>query len=255
MPSSTRRPSATTPTTSARSAVESRWAMTMTVRPSIRRAMACSTTTSVPGSRLEVASSSTSTAGSARAARASETSCFSPADRREPRSRTSVARPSGRRANRSRTPMASRAASTSSSVAPARARRTFSMIVPLNRKPSWGTTTTRSRSERNGGVAQVDAAVPHGTLGRVVEAGDELGQGGLPGPGGADEREAGTDGDVQVDVAQDVGTPRRRRSHAVDVDVPPLGQVDRRPTARARRRACRAGRTACGGRHRPTARC
>ena len=38
---------------------------------------------------------------------------------------------------------------TSASVASARARRTLSRIVPLNRKPSWGTTTTRSRSERS----------------------------------------------------------------------------------------------------------
>ena len=44
--------------------------------------------------------------------------------------------------------MASRAAPTSASVAPARASRMFSRIVPLNRKPSWGTTTTRERSER-----------------------------------------------------------------------------------------------------------
>ncbi len=83
------------PTRSARSAVESRWAITTTVRPSMSRSMARSTSSSVPGSRLEVASSSTSSAGSTSAARASDTSCFSPADSREPRSRTSVSSPWG----------------------------------------------------------------------------------------------------------------------------------------------------------------
>ena len=53
-----------------------------------------------------------------------------------------------------------------------------------------------------GGVAEVDAGVAHGALGGVVEPGDELGQGGLAGAGGADEREALADRDVEVDVAR-----------------------------------------------------
>ena len=54
-----------TATRSARSAVDRRWAITITVRLSMRATMAASTSASVPGSRFDVASSSTSTAGSA----------------------------------------------------------------------------------------------------------------------------------------------------------------------------------------------
>jgi len=41
-----------------------------------------------------------------------------------------------------------------------------------------------------GRVTQVGAGEPDGALGRVVQPGDELGQGGLPGAGGTDEAPA-----------------------------------------------------------------
>jgi hypothetical protein len=41
--------------------------------------------------------------------------------------------------------------------------------------------------------------------GHVVQAGHQCGEGGLAGPGGADECERRTGGEVEVDVAQDVG--------------------------------------------------
>ena len=104
--------------------------------------MACSTSTSVPGSSDEVASSSTSSAGSTSAARASETSCFSPAlQPRAPLADLGV-EPLGQRGE----PVEH----ADGRAGPRRPRRrwrrpgrcrTLSRIVPLNRKPSWGTTT------------------------------------------------------------------------------------------------------------------
>ena len=119
----------------------------MTVRPAISRSSACSTSASVPGSRFDVASSSTNTAGSTSAARARATSCRSPADNLLPRSLTSVSKPSGNVAKCSVAPIAAMAASISSSVAAERAIRRLSRMVPLNKKPSCGTTTIRSRND------------------------------------------------------------------------------------------------------------
>ncbi len=245
MPSSCRRPSATTPTRSARSAVESRWAMTITVRPSMSRVMACSTTTSVPGSRLEVASSSTSTAGSASAARASDTSCFSPAESREPRSRTSVCSPSGSSAKRSRTPMASRASSTSCVGGAGPGQPDVVEDRAVEEEPLLGHDDDPAPEASDGGVAQVDPGVAHRALGGVVEAGDELGQGGLAGAGRAHQGEPGPHGDVEVDVAQHGGAPGVGEGDAAHLDVAPGWAGRRPPRARARRRRCRAGRTAC----------
>ena len=103
---------------------------------------------SVPGSRLLVASSSTSTAGSTSAARAKRDQL--PLARRQARAALPhlgvdavlELRRTGRAHRSLRAPRAP----------PRRSRRrgrsrTLSAIVPPNRKPSWGTTTTRSRSE------------------------------------------------------------------------------------------------------------
>ena len=79
--------------------------------------------------------------------------------------------------------------STSSSVASARPTRTLSRTVPANRKPSWGTTTMRSRSDAS--VASRRSTPPKRTVpvARVVEARDQLGERRLAGAGRADERE------------------------------------------------------------------
>ena len=90
--------------------VDSRCAITMTVRPSMSRSSACSTSSSVPGSSDDVASSSTTTAGSASAARTSEMSWRSPAEKFAPRSCTSVSSPSANAANRASSSSASIAA-------------------------------------------------------------------------------------------------------------------------------------------------
>ena len=134
----------------------------MTVRPAIKRSSACSTSASVPGSRFDVASSSTNTAGSTSAARASATNWRSPADNLLPRSRTSVSKPSGKVAKCSVAPIAAMAASISSSVAVDRAIRRLSRMVPLNKKPSCGTTTIRSRSDAM--VAIFKSIPPYVTL-------------------------------------------------------------------------------------------
>ena len=91
------------------------------------------------------------------------------------------------------------------------------------------------RPER--GVAQVDAAVRDHAVARVVEPGDELGQRGLPRAGRADQGDALTGGDLEVDVVQHELAARpvaerhvRDRQRAVD------GQVDRARTLGDRRR-------------------
>ena len=66
-----------------------------------------------------------------------------------------------------------------------RPKRRFSATVPLNRKPSWGTIPSWARREAWVTVAQVVAVDQDGALVRVVEAGQQLGQRRLAGPGGA----------------------------------------------------------------------
>ena len=148
-PARASRPPATTPTRSARSAVDSRWAMTIdgaALHQPVHGVLDQHLGAGVeaggglvehqhgrvgqrgPGQRHELLLPRRQPASPARA----------------PRCRGPRAAPRSARARR----WPRRAASTSASVAPARARRTLSRIVPLNRKPSWGTTTIRSRSDR-----------------------------------------------------------------------------------------------------------
>ena len=75
------RPASITRMVSASRMVDSRWAMTNVVRPSISRRIARWMSTSVRVSTELVASSRMSIGGSARNARAMVSSCFSPADR------------------------------------------------------------------------------------------------------------------------------------------------------------------------------
>ena len=67
--------------------------------------------------------------------------------------------------------------------------RTLSAIVPPNRKPSWGTTTMRSRSDAS--VASRRSTPPNVTVavGRVVQARHQLGERRLAGAGRAHERQ------------------------------------------------------------------
>ena len=128
------------------------------------------------------------------------------------------ARREARRSARS-TPIAASAASTSSSVAPARARRTLSRIVPLNRKPSCGHDDDALAQRGQRGVAQVDAAEAD----RAARSGRRGGRCSLasvdlPAPVGPDERQPLAGGDRAAStslqhrpVAAGVGERRRRR--------------------------------------------
>ena len=66
-------------------------------------------------------------------------------------------------------------------------------------------------------VVAVDAHVPGGG---VVEAGDQLGQGGLAGPGGPDEGHRLPRRDAQVDVAQHGHVGVVAEGHVVEDDLP-----------------------------------
>ena len=214
---------------SARAAVDSRCATTIVgaavhqASPS-RARRACS----VPGSRFDVASSRTSTDGSASAARASETSWRSPADSREPRSRTSVSRPSGKAREPVEQPEHARARPRRRRRSPRAGRRARCRAAfPRTGSPPAARRRSRSRSELERRVAQVDAADPHRALDRVVEAGDQLGERRLPRAGRTDEREPLARRDVQRHVVQHRLVRAVRERDVVDVDLAVRGQVDR----------------------------
>ena len=78
-----------------RRTVDSRWAMTIDVRPSSAAASAFCTAASDDESSDAVASSSTTTRDLPRSRRAMVSRCRCPPDKRYPRSPTTVSRPSG----------------------------------------------------------------------------------------------------------------------------------------------------------------
>ena len=88
VPSSTIRPLSNTSRRSSARTVDSRWAMTIVVRPTISRSIACWISTSDSESRLEVASSRIRIGASARKARAMATRWRSPPESLTPRSPT-----------------------------------------------------------------------------------------------------------------------------------------------------------------------
>ena len=126
-------------------------------------------------------------------------------------------------------PTARAAASTSSRVASGRPKAMLSEIVPEKRKPSCGTMPELRAQRVLRDVAQVVAVDEHAAAGRVVEAGHELGEGGLPGAGRADQRDGLARRDVERDVVQ--------RQHRVLARPVGEGHVRRR---RSRRRGGRA---------------
>ncbi len=180
-----RRPPDTTPTRSARSAVERRWAITTTVRPSMRRSMACSTSSSVPGSRL--------TRWPRRAPAA-------PGRPARPGPATRVASPPPRAASRARAPRCRvpGAAPQNRSSTPTAAQRLVDLGVGGVAPGDADVLADRAVEEEAllghdhdplpqrplGGVAQVgrrrSVTAP---LGRVVQPGHELGQRRLAGAG------------------------------------------------------------------------
>ena len=90
---------------------------------------------------------------------------------------------------------------TSSSVALGPAKAMLSRMVPANRNGSWGTTPSWRRSESMVTSRRSWPSIATRPR-RVVEAGDELGDGRLARAGRPDEGHRLARGDVQVDVAQ-----------------------------------------------------
>ena len=117
------------------------------------------------------------------------------------------------------------AARASSGVAPGRPRATFSSTVPRNRKPSWGSTTIRSRMWDSKAFAQVNAAEADRAGRGVVQAAGQLGQGRLPAAGGADQGQALARLDAQVHPFQDEALVELVGIQVV-VGVDAVGEVD-----------------------------
>ena len=205
-PSSTIRPCSITSTRSAISTVESRWAMITAVRPASTVRSACCTSRSDGMSSDEVASSRISTAGSARNARAKATSWRWPALS----SAASVGDLGlvalGQRADEAVGAERGGAASTTPrcGAGPAEADvvgdRAGEQVVLL------GDHHHRRGAGLVGEVAQVDAVEQHPAADRVVEAGRQLGERGLAGPGGADQRQGLARRDVRSRSGS-TGTP------------------------------------------------
>ena len=131
---------------SARRTVESRCAMTNTVRSCTRRSRASWILRSVIVSTLAVASSRMTKGGFFSNTRAIVSRCFSPWLRRIPFSPILVSRRIGKASTKSLEQACSSASMISSSVASSLARRRLSRTVPSKRKGSWATCPTLSCS-------------------------------------------------------------------------------------------------------------
>ena len=145
-------------TRSACSAVESRCAIVITVRPADSRRSASVMRRSVAGSTALVASSRISKPGLVDL-RARERDQLALADRQRlaPLAHRRVQALGERRRPSRPGPSSSNAVSTSRSLAPARPYRTFSRTVVSNRNPSCGTMRMAARRDAGATLAQVDA--------------------------------------------------------------------------------------------------
>ena len=88
-------------------------------------------------------------------------------------------------------------------------------MVSWNRWASWVTTPMVAVNEAEVGVADVEAVDADGPRAYVVEAGEQLADGGLPGAGRADQghqlTRLGREGDVEEDLLGDGGVQDRHR--------------------------------------------
>ena len=161
-----------------------------------------------------MASSSTSTRGWARNARASARSWRSPDDSDTPRSCTGVSSPSGSRSIEvGEADAVAPPPSTSSSVASGRAKAMLSRMRAGEQERLLRDDAELAAQRVDGDVAQVVAVDQHPTLGRVVEARDELGDGRLARAGRPDERRSSRRRAMcEVDVAQHRHRPGRTRT-------------------------------------------
>ena len=116
-------------------------------------------------------------------------------------------------------PTARAAPAISSRVASGRPKAMFSATVPAKRKPSCGTIPSWRRSDSCVRVTQVAAVDEDRTVGRVVEAREQLGDRRLAGARMADERDGRAGRDVEVDPVQHLAAGGVAETDAVEPDV------------------------------------
>ena len=149
--------------------------------------------------------------GSASRARAKATSWRWPAESWTPRSPTSVSIPSGSAATNSVAPTVATAASISSRLASGPAEGDVFADAAGEEEALLGDDPELAPQRPLLDAAQVVAVDQDPALLRVVEAGDELGEGRLAGAGGADQGQRLARRHVEVDVAQRPGVLRAAR--------------------------------------------
>ena len=190
-----------------------------------------------------------------------------PADSETPRSPTSESNPSGIRRMNSPAPIASAAASISSSEASGRPKAMFSRTVPEKRNPSCGADPGLASQAGRAQVAQIVAVDQHPAPLGVVETRDELREGRLPGAGLAHESERLPSRHLDRDLLERPGVlvgllvqPLDLPARALQPGGPiePVGEPDvihldlaarvpgrARPACRPCPARCRAGRRSC----------
>jgi len=149
VPDSTTCPLQTTKMASALRMVDSRWAITIVVRPIINRSNASCTSCSDPASSALVASSRSSIVGFFNMALAMATRCFWPPDSCTPLSPTSVLYWRGSLSIKAWALDAFAIAVISAMVAPSFPYKIFSSILVANRTGSWLTSPICCRSQRS----------------------------------------------------------------------------------------------------------
>ena len=228
---------------SAMRTVGKRCEMRIVVRPSASARKRSKTACSASASSAAVGSSRTRMSASSRMkARASATFCHCPPDSSTPslnQRPSCVSSPVASVATSSVAPPRSTARSTrsSSSRCSTLPTPTFSRSVSWYSLKSWKMTPMRARSSRSSQVAQVAPVEQDAPLGRLVEARQQLDEGGLAGAVLADQRQALPLGDEQVDVrAAPTASrwPGIAEADALEADAL-LGAHDRHRRRRGRR--------------------
>ena len=138
---------------------------------------------------------------------------------RAPSSPTNVSRPSGSARIQSQIRARRRACSTSASLASGRGRRTLSRMLAEKRCDSWPATEIARRTSARRVVAKVALRERHASRFGIEEAQQQVGDGGLPGAAGADERDALTRRESQADAIQsEIRLVRVAGAHVVERD-------------------------------------
>ena len=202
-----------------------RWVSTSVVRPAITGSSAAHRRASVAASRSAVGSSRTRIGASRTMARAIARRRRSPPLRRRPSSPIRVPSPSGRASTTSASWAVSSAQRARSSVRSASASARLSRIVASNRSTRWDDDGDPRPDRVLRQPAQLAAADPDLARRVVVEAEEQLDQGGLARPAGSDDREPPARRDRQRQAVDDVARPARvPEPEAVDLEPERLGR-------------------------------